>query len=129
MCPLELTSWYLTFNVSKCFSVCAEAAFLWFFVRITLPARCYVSPPLTQPEPDFESQPMRSGSAGSSAGTSSSSLSPGVFNDIGALFDRYVRYGIANNLSVDEKFAMLSNHIGPPAVFFFHGCQRRFNHS
>ena len=38
--------WYLTFNVSECFSVCSEAAFLWFFVRITLPARCYVSPPL-----------------------------------------------------------------------------------
>ena len=73
---------------------------------------------LTQPEPDSESQPMRSGSTGSSAGASSSSLSPGVFNDIGALFDRdkSVREicGIANNLSVDEKFAILSNHIAPP---------------
>ena len=61
-----------------------------------------------------------------------------MFNDIGALFDRDKSVleicGIAqpNNLSVDEKFAMLSNHIVPPAVFpstFSHGCQRRFNHS
>lgn len=65
---------------------------------------------------------MRSGSAGSSAGASSSSLSPGVFNDIGALFDRdkSVREicGIANNLSVDEKFAMLSNHNAPCTCCF-----------
>jgi len=69
---------------------------------------------------------MHSDSAGLSAGASSS-LSP-VFNDIGALFDRdkSVREicDIANNLSVDEKFAMLFNHIAPPAVFpstFSHG--------
>ena len=79
---------------------------------------------------------MCSGSAESSSGTSSCSLPPGVFNDIGDLFDGDKSVceicDIANNLSFDEKFAMLYNHIGPPAVFpstFSHGCQRRFNHS
>ena len=60
---------------------------------------------------------------------------PPPFNDIGALLDPEksgTRCESVSNLSVDEKYFLLYNHVAPPAVFpstVSHGYQCRFNQS